>query len=212
MDILTKYGMVNIIEAQVVDNTFKFDLEFRNAVLSRGMHHKVFWLCLIAQVTHVSCWETQKPHVHISWVCQSKPGGTGFWKPVGTVLCQQSQRLAVWISVAPVLETGGTGFTGSVTASFWEVGYLYPTTPSVACCCFWGCWCASLLFLAKPKPFLLSPTPLCEVAWSCEIFELGRREKPKWAVWEHSNPLSTVGHHQARVKCLLLLEVCLLDG
>jgi hypothetical protein len=42
MDILTKCGMVNIIEAQVVDNTFKFDLEFRNAVLSRGMHHKVF--------------------------------------------------------------------------------------------------------------------------------------------------------------------------
>ena len=118
-----------------------------------------------------------KPHIHISWVCQSKPGGTGFLKPVGTVLCQQSQRLAVWISVAPVLETGGTGFTGSVTASFWEVGYLYPTTPSVACCCFWGCWCASLLFLAKPKPFLLSPTPLCEVAWSCEIFELGSRER-----------------------------------
>ena len=42
MDILTKYGMVNIIETQVVDNTFKFDFEFRNAVLSKGMHHKVF--------------------------------------------------------------------------------------------------------------------------------------------------------------------------
>ena len=55
MDILTKYGMVNTIEAQVVDNSFKFDLEFRNAVLSRGMHHKVFGLCLNAQVTHMSC-------------------------------------------------------------------------------------------------------------------------------------------------------------
>jgi len=41
-DILTKYGMVNIVEAQVVDNTFKFNLEFRNVVLSRGMHRKVF--------------------------------------------------------------------------------------------------------------------------------------------------------------------------
>jgi len=109
-NILTKYGMINIVESQVVDNTFKFDLEFRNAVLSRGVHHKVFWLCLSAQVTHVSCWETQNPHVHISWVCQSKLGGTGCWKPVGTVLCQQSQRLVVWISVAPVLETGGTNF------------------------------------------------------------------------------------------------------
>ena len=110
MDILTKYGMVHVDEAQVHDVAFIFDLEYRNAVLSRGMHHKVFWLCLSAQVTHVSCWETQKPHVHFSWVCQSKPGGTGFWKPVGTVLCQRSQRLVVWISVAPVLETGGTGF------------------------------------------------------------------------------------------------------
>jgi len=110
MDILTKYGMVHVDEAQVHDVAFIFDLEYRNAVLSRGMHHKVFWLCLSAQVTHVSCWETQKPHVHISWVCQSKPGGTSFWKLVGTVLCQPSQRLVVWISVAPVLETGGTGF------------------------------------------------------------------------------------------------------
>ena len=42
MDILTKYSMVNIIEAQVVDNTFKFVPEFRNALLSRGIHHKVF--------------------------------------------------------------------------------------------------------------------------------------------------------------------------
>ena len=42
MDILTKYGMVHVDEAQVVDNTFKFDPEFRNALLSRGIHHKVF--------------------------------------------------------------------------------------------------------------------------------------------------------------------------
>ena len=42
MDILTKYGMAHIDEAQVHDIAFIFDLEFRNVVLSRGMHHKVF--------------------------------------------------------------------------------------------------------------------------------------------------------------------------
>ena len=110
MDLLTKYGMVHVDEAQVHDFVFIFNFEYRYAVLSRGMHHKVFWLCLSAQVTHVSCWETQKPHAHISWVCQSKPGSTGFWKPVGTVLCQPSQRLVVWISVAPILKISGTSF------------------------------------------------------------------------------------------------------
>ena len=42
MDILTKYGMVHVDEAQAHDVTFIFDLKYRNAVLSRGMHHKVF--------------------------------------------------------------------------------------------------------------------------------------------------------------------------
>jgi len=42
MDILTNYGMAHIDEAQVHDIAFIFDLEFRNVVLSRGMHHKVF--------------------------------------------------------------------------------------------------------------------------------------------------------------------------
>jgi len=41
MDILTEYGMVHVDEAQVNDIAFIFDLEFRNAVLSRGMYHKV---------------------------------------------------------------------------------------------------------------------------------------------------------------------------
>jgi len=40
MDILTEYGMVHVDEAQVHDINFIFDLEFRNAVLSRGMYHK----------------------------------------------------------------------------------------------------------------------------------------------------------------------------
>ena len=42
MDILTKYGMVHVDEAQVHDFAFIFDLEYRYAVLSRRMHHKVF--------------------------------------------------------------------------------------------------------------------------------------------------------------------------
>ena len=40
MDILTEYGMVHADEPQVHDIAFIFDLEFRNAVLSRGMYHK----------------------------------------------------------------------------------------------------------------------------------------------------------------------------
>ena len=45
-------------------------LEYRYAVLSRGMYHKKSWLCLSAQVTQESWWETQKPHVHMTWVWQ----------------------------------------------------------------------------------------------------------------------------------------------
>ena len=40
MDILTEYDMVHVDEAQVNDIAFIFYLEFRNAVLSRGMYHK----------------------------------------------------------------------------------------------------------------------------------------------------------------------------
>ena len=40
MDILTEYGMVLVDETQVHDIAFIFDLEFRNAVLSRGIYHK----------------------------------------------------------------------------------------------------------------------------------------------------------------------------
>ena len=105
-----KYGMTSKKRSSSCWICILIWLEYRYAVVSRGIYHKESWLCLSAQVTQESWWETQKPHVHISWVCQSKPGGTGFWKPVGTVLCQRSQRLVVWISVAPVLETGGTGF------------------------------------------------------------------------------------------------------
>ena len=42
MDLLTKYGMVHVDEAQVYDFVFIFNFEYRYAVLSRGMHHKVF--------------------------------------------------------------------------------------------------------------------------------------------------------------------------
>ena len=110
MDILTKYGMVHVDEAQVHAIAFIFDLEYRYAVLSRGMHHKVYWKCLSAQVSHVSWWETQKPHLHSCWVWLLPNRWHQFIKPVGTVLCSPSQRLVVWISVAPVLKIGGTGF------------------------------------------------------------------------------------------------------
>ena len=42
MDILAKYGMVHVDEAQVHDIAFIIDLEYRYAILSRGMHHKVY--------------------------------------------------------------------------------------------------------------------------------------------------------------------------
>ena len=159
-------------------------------------------------------WETQKPHVHSFGFDSVKPGGTGFGKPVVPILCQPDQRLVVWIlsgigfwnPVAPVL-------TKFATANFWGVGYLYPWVPTVANCYFLWLLCASLIFLAKAKAILALPNPSL---WGCLILvrssELGGREKPLWAIQEHLNPLSTVGHHQACVKHLLLLEVCLLDG
>lgn len=61
---------------------FIFDLEYINAMLSRGMHHKVSWKCLSAQVTYVSWRETQKSHVHLS-------------NPMAPVLCVSSQQLFV---------------------------------------------------------------------------------------------------------------------
>jgi hypothetical protein len=75
-------------------------------------------------------------------------------------------------------------------ASFSGVGYLYPTVPTIASCCFRGCWCASLVFLAKPKPFYLSPTPLGElvrslvdlVSWVVER-SLCEHFKSTWIPW-----------------------------
>ena len=142
-----KYGMTSKKRSSSCWICILIWLEYRYAVVSRGIYHKESWLCLSAQVTQESWWETQKPHVHMTrvWKRQTRwhrfweTGGTGFVSAEPTAICLKSR----WHQFR---ETSGTGFLWVVTASFWGNGYLRPWSPTVACCWFWVYCCYSLLF------------------------------------------------------------------
>jgi hypothetical protein len=104
---------------------FIFDLEYRYAILSRGMHYKESWNCFSVQVTHVN-WERHKNHTYTFsglTLCQNRwhrfweTGGTDFVSAGPMAICLKSPWH--W-----VLELDGTDFHWSLQqTSSWGVGY-----------------------------------------------------------------------------------------